>query len=173
MAKKGSVVAEGTERVYIVPLRKMVLKQRRSQKTNRAVRTIRQFLERHMKAETVKISPKLNDALWTRGVHKPPSRIRLKAKKDDKGVVTARLPDEKEVVKKGKKSRLEALKDAALSKKSPEAKTKEEKPTTKEKVKEAVRVPSKDETVAKADVPNRMGIAKVATNRDKKSNQKK
>ncbi|MEE9405859.1 MAG: hypothetical protein V3V26_00460, partial [Candidatus Aenigmarchaeota archaeon] len=64
MAKKGSVVAEGTERVYIVPLRKMVLKQRRSQKTNRAVKTIQQFLERHMKAETVKISPKLNDALW-------------------------------------------------------------------------------------------------------------
>ncbi len=160
MAKKGSVVAEGTERVYIVPLRKMVLKQRRSQKTNRAVKTIQQFLERHMKAETVKISPKLNDALWTRGVHKPPSRIRLKAKKDDKGIVTARLPDEKEVVKKKeKRGRLEALKEAALSKQSPEAKkaievrTKKEKPA--EKPKEAPAEKKEEATPAKAEGPKK------------------
>ncbi len=115
--------------MYTIPLRKNVLKQRRSQKANRAVKTVQEFLERHMKADTVKVSPKLNDAIWRRGVHKPPSKIRVKAKKGDKGIVTARLPDEKEVVKKEvKKGRLEALKEAALTKQTGAAPAKKERP---------------------------------------------
>jgi large subunit ribosomal protein L31e len=139
MAKKNSVVAAGTERMYTIPLRKDVLKQPRVQKTNRAVKTVQQFLERHMKAEDVKISPMLNDKLWRRGVHRPPSKIRVKAKKDDKGVVTARLPDEKEVVKKEeKKGRLESLKEAATGKQTGAA----PKPSRTEKVKEAPKEPA-------------------------------
>ena len=150
MAKKNSVVAAGTERMYTVPLRKMVLKQRRSQKTNRAVKTVQEFLERHMKTETVKISPRLNDALWRRGVHKPPSKIRLKAKKDDKGIVTARLPDEKEVVKKeAKRSRLEALKEAALTKKTGA----EPAPAKKEPKKEAPAEKPKESPAEKKEEP--------------------
>lgn len=151
MAKKNSVVAAGTERMYTIPLRKDVLKQPRVQKTNRAVKTVQQFLERHMKAEDVKISPMLNDKLWRRGVHRPPSKIRVKAKKDDKGVVTARLPDEKEVVKKEeKKGRLESLKEAAGGGSKSPKKT--------EKVKEAVRIPTKEEAKSAASEAVKKGL---------------
>lgn len=146
MAKKNSVVAPGTERMYTIPLRKDVLKQPRAQKTNRAVKTVQQFLERHMKADNVKISPMLNDALWRRGVHRPPSKIRVKAKKDDKGIVTARLPDEKEVVKKEeKKGRLEALKEAAAGGlKAPAHPLEKPKPKAEKPVKEAPKEPAAD-----------------------------
>lgn len=43
-----------------------------------AVRLVREFVARHVKAHTVKISPALNKAIWIRGVRKPPRRVRVK-----------------------------------------------------------------------------------------------
>lgn len=118
------------ERVYNIPLRREWLKQTSVQRANRAVSAIQGFLFRHMKATEVKISPKLNEKIWEHGVHRPPAKIRIKARKDDKGIVTARLPEEIELEKKDeKKGRLDALKERAGMKAEPKfvPKKKEEK----------------------------------------------
>lgn len=79
------------ERTYVVPLvkarRKSVYK-----RTPRAVRILREFVKRHMKAETVVILPRVNEVLWSRSIRNPPRRIVIKAVKYDDGAVEVDLP---------------------------------------------------------------------------------
>ena len=51
------------------------------------------FLTKHMKASEVKIDESINHAIWARGIQKIPSKITVKAVKDDDGVVTATLAE--------------------------------------------------------------------------------
>jgi large subunit ribosomal protein L31e len=46
-----------------------------------------------MKASDVKIDESINHAIWERGIQKIPSKITVKAVKDDDGVVTATLAE--------------------------------------------------------------------------------
>ena len=90
------------EKLFTVPLRKEWLKVPLNKRAKRSVNTLRSFLSRHMKvpAESVKVSAKLNDSIWTRGAGKPPSKVRIKASLDIKeGLLHAMLPDEKPPVK--------------------------------------------------------------------------
>jgi len=103
------------ERIYTIPLRREWLKQTRVQRANRAVRAVQAFLIRHMKASEVKISPKLNELIWKSGAKKPPARVRVKARKDSKGVVTAQLPEEIET-KEESKGKLSGLKEKVIGK---------------------------------------------------------
>lgn len=107
---------KGNERLYTIPLRSEVLKVSGIEKSKRAVKEIKMFLFKHMKASDVKVSQALNSSVWVRGVHKPPSRIRIRASMDKDGIVTARLPDEKIEVKEEKKSKVEQLKGAITKK---------------------------------------------------------
>lgn len=79
------------ERTYVVSLvrarRKSVYK-----RTPRAVRMLREFVRRHMKAETVVIFPRVNEVLWRRSIRNPPKRIVIKAVKYDDGTVEVDLP---------------------------------------------------------------------------------
>ncbi|WP_456482369.1 50S ribosomal protein L31e [Methanopyrus sp.] len=80
------------ERVYTVPLRearKAPLKKR----APRAVKALRQFIERHMKAEEVKIGNDVNEKIWERGIKKPPSKIRVRAVKYADGTVEVTLAE--------------------------------------------------------------------------------
>ncbi len=77
------------DRVYIVPLKKAKRKPR-SRRANAAIRVIREFLQRHMKAEDVKLDNQLNEYIWERGIHKIPPRIKIKASKKE-NTVTASL----------------------------------------------------------------------------------
>lgn len=47
-----------------------------------------------MKSSEIKIDTELNEALWNRGITKPPRRITVKMEKDEDGVVTISLPKE-------------------------------------------------------------------------------
>ncbi len=96
------------ERIIIIPLRKEFLKSPRVKRANRAMRIIRAFLARHMKAEesNVRISQKIHEKIWERGAHKPPPKIKVKARKDSDGVVKAMLPEEIETPKEEKKSKI-------------------------------------------------------------------
>ena len=78
------------ERVYVIPLRaaKRVPRKRRAR---RAVKIAREFLMRHMKSERVKLDDALNRKIWRRGAEKPPSRVRVRAVKQDDGSVEAFL----------------------------------------------------------------------------------
>ncbi|MCW7074278.1 MAG: 50S ribosomal protein L31e [Candidatus Methanospirare jalkutatii] len=78
------------ERIYTIPLRdaKKVARWKRSK---RAVEEVRKFLRRHTKASVIVIDPALNEKIWERGAEKPPSRIRVRAKMLEDGVVKAEL----------------------------------------------------------------------------------
>lgn len=80
------------ERIYTIPLRRAWIVSRRK-RTPKAVKLVRDFVLRHMKAESIVISNDLNEELWSRGIQKPPRRIRVKAEKDKEGVVTVYLAE--------------------------------------------------------------------------------
>jgi large subunit ribosomal protein L31e len=81
------------ERVYTVPLSRAWITARH-RRTRRAVHILREFAEHHMKSSEIKIDTELNEALWKRGITKPPRRITVKMEKDEDGVVTISLPKE-------------------------------------------------------------------------------
>lgn len=78
------------ERVYTIPLKtaRYVPPNRRA---NKAVRTLKKFIERHFKTENVIILPEVNEKIWERGIEKPPRKIRVKASKDSEGIVEVSL----------------------------------------------------------------------------------
>ena len=90
------------ERFYTIPLRKAWISQRKK-RAPRAMRIIRSFVEKHMKirtevegeeeAETMVISNEVNEKIWSRGIEKPPRKIRVRAVKDKEGVITVHLAE--------------------------------------------------------------------------------
>jgi len=99
-------MAEEIEKIYVIPLKKKGFKS--SMAAPIAVKRVKQFLTKHMKVEAKDIwmDDSLNDALWTHGKYRMPSKIRVKAVKFDDGVVEAYLPE-----LEFKKSRRELLKE--------------------------------------------------------------
>ena len=87
-------MADEIERVITVPLKATKMAPR-SRRAKRAVKEVREFIARHMKAEEDKvwIDTKLNEKLWERGIQKPPSRIAVKAVKFDDGTVEVTLSE--------------------------------------------------------------------------------
>jgi large subunit ribosomal protein L31e len=85
---------EPLTRTYMVPLRR-AFEAPRYRRTKVAVRIIREFTTRHMKATEVKIEEGVNELIWSRGITNPPRRIKLEMERDEDGVVSVRLaPDE-------------------------------------------------------------------------------
>jgi large subunit ribosomal protein L31e len=94
------------ERVYTVPLGKALI-QPPNKRTARAVRMLRSFIIKHMKLEARKegeseeeeaparliIDNEVNEKLWSRGIEKPPRKIRVRAEKDKEGNVTVYLAE--------------------------------------------------------------------------------
>lgn len=93
------------ERFYTIPLGKawIVPPNKRAPK---AIRIIRDFIKRHMKLEAkrgneeeeetprrVIISSEVNEKIWSRGIEKPPRKIRVRAAKDKEGNVTVYLAE--------------------------------------------------------------------------------
>jgi len=75
------------EKIYTIPLRHVWVVTPRGKRAPRAVRDVRDFVARHMKAEEVAISNEVNAALWARSINKPPRRIKVRAVKDKEGKV--------------------------------------------------------------------------------------
>jgi len=76
-------MAEEIEKIYVIPLKKKGFKS--SMAAPIAVKRVKQFLTKHMKVEAKDIwmDDSLNDALWTHGKYRMPSKIRVKAVKFD------------------------------------------------------------------------------------------
>ena len=83
------------EQVLNVPLRE-ARKAPRTKRTPRAIKAIRDFVSRHMKADRadVWIDPEVNKLLWARGIQRPPARARLRVIKFEDGRVEVSLPEE-------------------------------------------------------------------------------
>ncbi len=77
------------ELVYTIPLRE-VFNSPRTRRANKAVKIVKDFIKKHTKAEEVKLDSSVNEALWMRGIRKPPRRIKVKVTKEDE-VATAVL----------------------------------------------------------------------------------
>ena len=81
------------ERIYTVPLRRAYWTGSRLRRSNRAVRILRKFIERHMKPEELLIQPEVNERIWNRGIQKPPRRIRIRATKNADNLVRVYLAE--------------------------------------------------------------------------------
>jgi large subunit ribosomal protein L31e len=86
---------EPLTRVYVVPLRR-AFEAPPYRRTKVAVRLIKEFTTRHMKATDVKIEVEVNEHIWARGIKKPPRRVRLQMKRDEDGLVSVSLAPEAE-----------------------------------------------------------------------------
>jgi len=90
---KGEVEEEIVEeRIYTIPLRRAWISPRKK-RAPRAVRIVKSFVQRHMKPEAIVVSNEVNERLWSRGIEKPPRKIRVRASKDKEGTVTLRLAE--------------------------------------------------------------------------------
>ncbi len=71
----------------------------RSKRAKRAINEIRAEAVRHMKAkeEDVWIDHRLNEAIWSRGIEKPPLHIKVKMVKFEDGLVEVSLPEDSTV----------------------------------------------------------------------------
>jgi len=83
------------ERTITINLRKEIQKAPPYKRAKKAITAIREHLQQHMKVtkENVKIGKYLNLKIWEHGIKRPAHKITVLVKKDDKGIVTAELPN--------------------------------------------------------------------------------
>lgn len=106
MAKKEEASKIVLERTYVIPLRRETLKSPPFKKANKAVRTVKTFISKHMKSDEVAIGKYLNLYIWKHGAKNPPHKVKVTASKDDKGKVLVELvgaPKEEPKVEEKKK----------------------------------------------------------------------
>lgn len=92
------------EKIYTIPLGKAWIAVPKK-RAPRAVRMIRDFVNRHMKFEAreeleeeeepkrLVISNEVNERVWRKGIEKPPRKVRVRAAKDKDGNVTVYLAE--------------------------------------------------------------------------------
>ncbi|NJL44026.1 MAG: hypothetical protein HC945_01735 [Nitrosarchaeum sp.] len=76
-------MATHNTRTYTIPLRKDINKTSMHRRAKRAVTTVKSFVERHMKTDTVKIGKALNEALWKNGMQNPPHKVTVQCERKD------------------------------------------------------------------------------------------
>jgi large subunit ribosomal protein L31e len=86
---------EPLTRVYVVPLG-LAFEAPPYRRAKVAIRMIKEFTTRHMKASDVKIKEEVNMLIWARGIKKPPRRVRLEMERDEDGLVSVGLAPETE-----------------------------------------------------------------------------
>ncbi len=90
------------EKLLTIPLRGHWLKKARVSRTQRSIKEVKYYFYKHMKATDVKMSELLNEAMWKGGAKRPLHTVKVKASKDEKGIVTVILPEEKIVLEEKK-----------------------------------------------------------------------
>jgi len=90
------------ERFYTIPLGKAWIVPRKK-RAPKAARIVKSFVLKHMKvrteaegeeeAEKLVVDNEVNEKLWSRGIEKPPRKIRVRVVKDKEGVVTVLLAE--------------------------------------------------------------------------------
>lgn len=78
------------ERIYIVPLYKARHGPRKKW-AKKSVRYLRTFMTRHFKPEALIVSQDVNEKIWSRGISKPPRKIKIRATKNIDGLVVCYL----------------------------------------------------------------------------------
>jgi large subunit ribosomal protein L31e len=136
------------ERSYTVPLRKGFINAPPYRKALRAVKTLREFLARHMKSADVRLGQHVNQYLWSRGIKNPPPRVKVHAVKDGEGVVRAELegkPYKESVRSTPKEEKPETLKERLTGRLGRKERTAEPEEVAVEKKAEEEAAPTKTE----------------------------
>ncbi|MEM0023678.1 MAG: 50S ribosomal protein L31e [Thermofilaceae archaeon] len=84
------------ETIYVVPLRD-AFRAPLSKRAKVAIRVLREFIMRHTKSKIVSISPEVNEAIWSRGIKRPPRRVKVAVEvREEEGarIAEVRLPKE-------------------------------------------------------------------------------
>ena len=129
---------DNSTRIYTVNLAKAwdTPKYRR---TDRVINIIKEFTQRHMQTNKVKIDQDLNRHIWSRGKKNPPRKIRLRMiKEDDDTVVVSSYIEEKSSLSKESVEESEVKAEKVEEKVEEKAKVKAEK--VEEKVEEKAKV---------------------------------
>ncbi|ABL87635.1 LSU ribosomal protein L31E [Pyrobaculum islandicum DSM 4184] len=81
-------------REYIINLRRAYVVSR-TKRAKYAVGLVRRFIARHLKVEpkAVKIGQRLNMAIWSRSIEKPPRKVHVVVEKYSDGVVKVELKE--------------------------------------------------------------------------------
>jgi large subunit ribosomal protein L31e len=153
--------SEKIEREYVIPLREKCRPVPRYKKTPKAVKTIKEFLVRHMKIydrdlNKIKIDRFLNEELWKRGIRKPLHKVKVKVVKEGEIVrVYAVDLSPKINFRKLREERIESkAKEALEKKKSLVDKAKESvKPTKSEE--DSKEKPSSEEENLEKEIPKK------------------
>ena len=155
------------DKIYTIPLRRKFLKVPKYKRAKKASKTIKEFLARHLKIRDkdlskIKLGPLTNEALWARGIKKPPYKITVKVKKEEDNFIVTfislpkkfkeedkklkkkqkklevirKAKEEKEKKKKKKEEEAKKAKEGKEEKKEGEEKGKEEQKTEEEKKEE-------------------------------------
>jgi large subunit ribosomal protein L31e len=85
-----ATIEETITRVYTINLGKAWITPEHK-RTDRVVNMIREFAEKHMKSNEIKLDQDLNRQLWSRGKTNPPRKVRVKMVKEEGGTVTVSL----------------------------------------------------------------------------------
>jgi large subunit ribosomal protein L31e len=85
-----ATIEETATRVYTINLGKAWISPEHK-RTDRVVNMIREFAEKHMKSNEIKLDQDLNRQLWSRGKTNPPRKVRVKMVKEEDGTVTVSL----------------------------------------------------------------------------------
>ena len=83
------------ERIYTIPFYPKLKLSTRNKRAPRAIRIMKEFIYRHMKADDIIIDNELNEYIWARGIQKPPRKVRVRAIKDEEGIVELYLVEKK------------------------------------------------------------------------------
>lgn len=81
------------ERILNIPLAQ-VKKTPATKRASLAMREVREFVSNHMDVppEDVWIDSSTNEKIWSRGMKKPPSKIKVRAIKFEDGIVEVSIP---------------------------------------------------------------------------------
>jgi large subunit ribosomal protein L31e len=126
--------AKKEEKIFTIPFRR-VYEARRMIRAKKAAHFVRAFLVRHMKVDEdkVHIGKGINEAIWARGIQKPPRRLKVHVLKNEEGTVFAELVgvDIKEPTKEELKKKAEKIAEKQKKIKE-ERKERKEKPVEEE-----------------------------------------
>ncbi len=141
-------MADNKEREYVIPLRRAWRNVPQYERTGKAIKAIKIFVAKHMKVtdrdvKNVKLDVYFNNEVWFRGRANPPSKIKVKVRKDGElvHVTFAEIPKFVEHLKK-QHNKIHKAADKPVEK----AEAKEDSRTQEQKTEEA----EKEKSVAEA-----------------------
>jgi len=148
------------KKVYTIPLGYTVSSSR-TYRTRKAMNIVEKFLERNLKTslKNIKIGSSLNEKIWSRGMQKPPKRIKVEVFKEDdvfKVELFGHKPEIKEDSKESKEEPKEKKEDSKEEKKTEGSKKEKPKEDSKKEGKKDSKKdkPKKDKKAEKDEKPS-------------------